>query len=183
VERWLDRLAARVDLRVLVIGSLLPDIVDKPVGQLFFRGAFGNGRILAHTLVFLLALSVAGVLLYRRRGRTWLLALAFGTATHLVFDQIWREPRTLWWPAYGLSFGPVNLTDWIPKMLHSLLTNPAVSVPEAGGAVVLALLALLLLRRRSLWAFLRHGRTESKSGTSSRALLSPSAEGRRMVKG
>jgi inner membrane protein len=154
---WLDRLAGRVDLRVLLIGSLLPDIIDKPVGHLFFRATFSNGRIFAHTLVFLLLLAFAGLFLYRRRGRTWLSALAFGTATHLIFDQIWRQPRTLWWPAYGLTFDVADLTEWIPKMVHALFTNAAVFVPEATGAVVLALLALLLLRRRRVRAFLRHG--------------------------
>ncbi len=147
---WLDRLAGRVDLRVLLIGSLLPDIIDKPVGHLFFRSAFNSGRIMAHTMVFLLLLCLTGLFFYRRRGRTWLLALAFGTATHLVFDQIWRQPHTLWWPAYGLAFDAADLTDWIPMMLHALFTEVTEFIPEATGATVLVLFVLLLLRRKSV---------------------------------
>jgi hypothetical protein len=160
-----------VDLRVLLIGSLLPDIIDKPAGQLFFRTTFGNGRIMAHTLLFLLLLDLTGLLLYRRRGRTWLLALAFGTATHLVFDQMWRQPRTLWWPAYGLTFPRADLTNWFPGMLHALVANPALLASEVTGAAVLGLLSLLLLRRKNVRAFLRHGTVNASSGTTARSSL------------
>jgi inner membrane protein len=155
---WFDRLAGRVDLRILLVGSLLPDIIDKPLGHFFFRTAFSNGRILAHTMVFLILLVLAGLFLHRRAGRTWLLGLAFGTATHLVFDQIWLQPRTLWWPALGLAFERNDLTDWIPAMLHALTVNPAVYIPEAAGAAILLLLALRVLRRRGVRVFLRRGR-------------------------
>ena len=38
-------LLSRIDLRLLLIGSLLPDIVDKPIGTVLFRSTFENGRI------------------------------------------------------------------------------------------------------------------------------------------
>jgi len=46
------------DLRLWVLGGLLPDIIDKPVGFLFFN----NGRIFSHSLVFFLLLLGAGCL-------------------------------------------------------------------------------------------------------------------------
>ena len=52
----LSSLPAYLDIRLLLIGSLLPDIIDKPVGQLIFRETFSNGRIFSHTLLFLLRL-------------------------------------------------------------------------------------------------------------------------------
>ena len=64
---WFDALARRVDIRLLAIGSLLPDIIDKPVGQVFFRGTFSDGRIFSHTLLFLALVSLGG---YARRRRT-----------------------------------------------------------------------------------------------------------------
>jgi inner membrane protein len=159
LANWFDRLAARVDLRVLLIGSLLPDVIDKPLGHLFLRDTFSSGRIFGHTLVFLLLISLAGLFLYRRAGRTWLLALAFGTATHLLFDQMWDVPRTLLWPAYGVTFERGDLTDWIPGMLRGLVMEPKVYVPELVGAAVLAAFILALVQRKRVRAFLRHGRT------------------------
>ena len=42
-DLWLIDLGHRVDLRLLLIGSLLPDIVDKPVGRFLLGDIFSNG--------------------------------------------------------------------------------------------------------------------------------------------
>ncbi len=38
----------------MLIGSMLPDIIDKPLGGLICKETLGNGRTYAHTLLFLL---------------------------------------------------------------------------------------------------------------------------------
>jgi membrane-bound metal-dependent hydrolase YbcI (DUF457 family) len=154
----LDTLARLVDIRVLLIGSLLPDIIDKPLGHLIFRHALSNGRVYAHTLLFLLLITAGGGWLYRRSRRTWLAALSFGTATHLLLDEMWLEPHTLLWPFFGFAFGKSDISDWIPNMLHGLLTDPAVYLSEVVGLAIVLWLAWLVMRRRHIRAFLRHGR-------------------------
>ena len=94
---WLTYLGSRMDIRLLFVGSLLPDIVDKPVGQFFFRETFSNGRIFCHTLLFLILITLAGLYLYKSRRKTSLLAVSFGAFTHPIFDQLWYAPRTLFW--------------------------------------------------------------------------------------
>lgn len=37
---WFTSLSKYIDIRILIIGSLLPDIIDKPVGQYFFQETF-----------------------------------------------------------------------------------------------------------------------------------------------
>ncbi len=156
---WVESLADYADLRLLLVGSLLPDIIDKPVGQFFFRETFSNGRIFSHTLIFLALITIVGLYLYRRRGgKTWLLALSFGTFTHLVLDQMWRDPHTLLWPAYGLAFARADLTNWVPNMFHALLTDPQVYLPELAGAAILIWFAQSLVRRRRVFAFLKCGK-------------------------
>jgi membrane-bound metal-dependent hydrolase YbcI (DUF457 family) len=155
---WVESLAGYVDLRLLLIGSLLPDIIDKPIGQFFFRETFSNGRIFSHTLIFLALITIVGFFLYRRRSRTWLLALSFGTFTHLVLDQMWRDPHTLLWPAYGLAFERIDLTNWVPNIFHALFIDPQVYVPELVGLVTLVWFAQLLMRRRTVFAFLKWGK-------------------------
>lgn len=59
----LDSVASFVDIRTLLIGSLLPDIIDKPLGHLLFREALSNGRTYGHTLLFLLLISTIGAYL------------------------------------------------------------------------------------------------------------------------
>jgi len=139
---------------------LLPDIIDKPIGQVLFRETFNNGRIFCHTLLFLVLVTVAGLFFYRRKGKTWLLAFSFGTLTHLVFDQIWRSPRTLLWPLLGYNFESVDLTDWIGKIWHVLFTDAAVYIPELIGLLILFWFMWVLLYRRNTYAFIRYGRVK-----------------------
>ena len=54
-------LAKRMDIRFLLIGSLLPDIIDKPIGIYLFRETFSSARIFSHTLLFLMSLLQKGL--------------------------------------------------------------------------------------------------------------------------
>lgn len=154
----LTSLVHRVDIRVLLIASLLPDIMDKPIGQFFFRDIFSNGRIFFHTLLSLLLIALIGIYLYRSRGKTWLLVLGFGTFTHLISDQMWLTPRTLLWPLYGFAFEKLDLTAWTQNMFYALYTDPAVYVPEFLGIMILVWFGLVLVRRRKLHCFIKSGR-------------------------
>ena len=155
---WIASAGSHIDVRVLLIGSLLSDIIDKPVGQFFFRDTFSNGRIFSHTLIFLLVIVLVGFYLYRRWSKGWLLVLSFGIFTHLILDQMWRSPQTLFWPIWGFSFVQKDLTGWVPGMLHGLVANPEVYVPELLGTVLLLWFGLVLLRRRKVSAFIKSGR-------------------------
>jgi len=158
IMSWLTSLANLIDVRLLLIGSLLPDIVDKPVGMFFFRDTFSSGRIFCHTLLFLIVITLGGLYLYWSRNKTWLLVLSFGTFTHLILDLMWLTPRTLLWPLYGFSFEKTNLTSWIQDMFHILLTRPTVCTPELVGAAIVIWFASLLVRKGKLYTFIRNGR-------------------------
>ena len=155
---WLTALGSYLDIRILMVGSLLPDIIDKPVGQFFFRETFSNGRIFSHTLLFLIVLAAAGYGLYRYRRKVWLLTLAAGTFMHLVLDQMWQAPRTLFWPLLGFGFEKGYLTDWLLNVLRALFSDPAVYIPEAVGLVILVWFGVVLIARRKVGVFVRYGR-------------------------
>lgn len=154
---WLTSLASRIDIRLLLVASLLPDIIDRPVGQLLFRDTFSSGRIFCHTLLFSILISLIGLYIYRSRGKLWLLVLSFGTFAHLIFDQMWLAPKTLLWPLYGFAFEKTDITGWMPRLLHALLTDPEVYVPELVGLVLLIWFAWLVVRQGKLFAFIRNG--------------------------
>lgn len=157
---WLTYLSSRIDIRLLLIGSLLPDIIDKPVGTFFFRETLSNGRIFCHTLLFFILVTVSGIYLYRRYSKTWLLVFSFGTFTHLIFDQMWCTPRTLFWPLFGLSFERTDVSNWIPNIFHALLTNPVVYLPELVGAAILIWFTCLLFRRQKICSLIKHGQIQ-----------------------
>jgi len=157
MESRLIALGRRIDIRLLLIASILPDIVDKPLGVYIFRETFSSGRIFCHTLLLLVLITIAGIWLYRSRGKLWLLVISFGFLTHLIFDRMWGCRNALW-PAFGLAFERENLTDWEVSRFSDLVSRPDVYVPEIIGGIVLLWFFWVLLRNRSFWAFIKSGR-------------------------
>lgn len=155
---WLLTLGNHIDVRLLLIGSMLPDIVDKPIGLYLFRDTFSTGRLFCHTLLFFILITLAGVYLYKVRRRAWLLVLAFGTFTHLILDQMWLAYRTLLWPFFGFTFEREDITDWAAQMLRSLYTNPSVYLPEFIGAVILLWFCSVLVRKKKIRSFIKIGK-------------------------
>ena len=155
---WLTYLAERIDIRLLLVASLLPDIIDKPLGYLFFRESISNGRTIGHTFLFLIIITLAGFLLYYYSKRTWLLVISFGIFIHLVLDQMWMTPKTLLWPLLGFTFEKHDISNYIPGLIDSLTTKPQVYVPEIAGGLILLWFAWEIIKRRRLLFFVRHGR-------------------------
>ena len=155
--RWSRKLIDKVDYRLVLIGSLLPDIIDKPVGIYLFRETFSNGRIFGHTLLFLLFLFLLGLYLRYRFRWSGGLILCFCSTIHLLLDGMWSDPQTFLWPFYGLAFEKEDLALWIPHMLLALKTQPRVYVPECLGAICLVGFGVELVLRREVPRFLKTG--------------------------
>lgn len=161
---WFARLNNRIDIRVLLVGALLPDIIDKPLGHIILQDYLSSGRTYAHTLLFFILITLAGLFLLKRTGRTWMLGLSIGTFIHLILDEMWRGKwrETFLWPMYGLEFPRADLTGWTGNIWYNLLHEPAVYVPEIIGGVVIILFLWVLLRNGRLISFSRHGRLYDK---------------------
>ena len=155
---WFRSFSEYVDIRILIIGSMLPDIIDKPLGMVFFREEFSSGRIFAHSLLFLVVLGAAGFYLFRKRQKTWLLVLAFGTFIHLALDQIWLMPKTVLWPWLGFSFERIEITDWYSLWFRDILAYPDIFIPELVGLGILLWFGAALVVRKKVGVFLKRGR-------------------------
>ena len=147
----------RIDIRILLVGSLLPDIIDKPIGHWLFKEYFSNGRIFSHTLLFFILITILGVFYYKYFSKTWFLFMSFGVFMHLILDEMWLTPKTLLWPIFGLEFERINLTNWIGGMWHRFFTDPAVYVPELLGLFIVIWFLWMLLRMRTFCSFTRYG--------------------------
>jgi membrane-bound metal-dependent hydrolase YbcI (DUF457 family) len=160
VRQATTSLSRRVDLRLLLIGSMLPDLIDKPVGLILFAETFSNGRLFAHSLSFATVLAIAGALQWHFGKRNHLLVLAYATAMHLVLDAMWHTPATFFWPFAGpIPRGTVS-SDWLARIFETLLTNPAAYLSEIAGAILLVPLLWAILGRIGVIGFLRYGRVE-----------------------
>lgn len=126
-----------VDLRFLAIGSILPDLLDKPVGTIFFAETFESGQIFGHSLLFSVVLMIA-VLIGTRRGvwRKRLMAAAIGSLFHLVLDGMWTVKETFLWPAFGWEFPPGPESYWT-GFLDRLTADPWIIVQEIAGLAYL----------------------------------------------
>jgi hypothetical protein len=93
---WFNSLARQMDYRLIIVGAILPDIIDKPIGMLLFRNFFSNGRIFCHTLLFLVILTAAAVYLYRKKGKPGLLRylLVLSSISSLTECGLLPEPSS-----------------------------------------------------------------------------------------
>lgn len=123
-------------LAITAVGAFLPDIIDKPIGQILFYDYFSNNRIFAHTLIFLAVLGIFSYYLYYK-GYKWAPILSVASAAHLLLDGMWNNATTLLWPAYGTSFERMDLSNWASDNINSLLHNPYTYVPEILGLAIL----------------------------------------------
>jgi hypothetical protein len=141
---WLVFRDPALDHRLVVVGALLPDVVDGVTG----RAGVAHSLAASAALLGVVMLATRG----RRRLRRTLVALPIGTFLHLVLDGIWANRRVFWWPLAGWDLGDARL----PSLARGLADVP---LELAGLAVIVWAWRRFRLddpeRRRT---FLRSGR-------------------------
>jgi inner membrane protein len=102
----------RIDYRFVLIGAVLPDLVDGALGIFFFTGP--AGRWIAHSLLAVIAIAIGIILGLRGERRLAWFGVAVGWLLHLVGDGMWGAPETFFWPAFGTEFStsPTEPYSW-----------------------------------------------------------------------
>ncbi len=130
----------RMDLRFLALGAILPDLIDTPIGLVWFQ-SLDSVRLVAHSLLAAGGMMTVVVLATRRgRPRKRWMPLAIGMLMHLFLDAMWNDPETLWWPFLGWGFSPSGATS-AGGYVTGVLTDWRVWALEAVGLVYLLVLA------------------------------------------
>jgi inner membrane protein len=147
------------DPRFWILGSILPDLIDKPLGHLFFAQYFsGNGRIYAHTLLFTLLLIGSGLILFYKKKQSGLLSVSFGVLMHLLLDTSWNPLSTFLWPLQGTHFLPGSKGDWIGGMIEGLETSPDIYISEIAGLIICICFGIRLVLNKGILNFLKTSR-------------------------
>lgn len=103
------------DYRFLIVGALLPDVID---------GVWGGARGF-HSVSMGVAILVVVMLatVGRRARRKMLLGIPIGLLLHLVYDGAFADTAVFWWPFTGVSFGdaplPVVERGWLNLVLET----------------------------------------------------------------
>ena len=146
-----------VDFRLVILGSMFPDMVDKPVGMFIFANFIANGRIYTHTLLFNLILVTIGICFLRRK-RINFFIFGLSSCFHLLLDEMWLTPRTLFWPLYGWDFPREDISHWWDNIFQALCSNPRVYVPEIIGIIILLGIGIKLIKKGMVREFLSQGK-------------------------
>jgi len=148
-----ETLAKNIDIRFLLAGAILPDIIDKPLGIFHI----GNGRSISHTLLFLFIFTVTGLLLYILRKWKRILILAAGIFFHLILDSMWLNPHTLFWPFNGLQLSAGNPSAWFSYWGSELTGDPLIYLGEAIGFLIIVYFIYFLFKQKKFVSFLKYG--------------------------
>ncbi len=144
-----------IDYRIVLLGSLLPDILDKPSWLFAFSDIFPSGRSYGHTFLFNLLLFVWGLIMIKYK-QSWLLIISLSSIIHLILDQVWDNPVTLWWPLLG-PFHRTEPTGWLPNIIHAASSDSGIYIPEIIGLIIILSLGCRLLVSKNIINFLRTG--------------------------
>ena len=140
--------------KYLIIGALLPDLIDKPLGMVIFSSSLANGRIIGHILLFSVIILLIGLFLYDKKMDIRILSLATGSFFHLMEDKIWGDPITLFWPLLGWGFpkdsvdrtGLEYLLVLINRSFHPQFSESYIT--EILGIGVVVIFALYWIRNK-----------------------------------
>ena len=150
--------ATGVDYRGAAVAALLPDLIDKPLTLTLMSGS-GTSQGPGHTLLGQALLAAATAKLKPE----WL-PYALISGSHLLADQMWKYPRTLFFPFSG-RFDSWKFMGTPSAMLDAyaeIATRPSIMAVEALGLILFGWLARRhrLYQKGPLKRFLLTGRTD-----------------------
>jgi hypothetical protein len=150
-----------IDYRAAALAALLPDIIDKPL-SLTILSESGTSQGPAHTLVGQAVL--AATLIAAKR--EWLPYVLIA-GSHLIADQMWKYPRTLFFPFSG------RLDSWQYMGSPTAMFNAYAEIVRRPSIIAIELVGLGLLgwlahksrfwHRTSLKRLLRTGKLDLAS--------------------
>lgn len=138
VQRFSSRGKSGLPLAALLLGTLLPDIIDKTVYYAYswstgLKGAelglLSGTRTFGHTALFLVTLA----LLAKFTRSQWLAALSLGVATHLLLDHVGDAIGYTIWPVEGMPSRNGYFSANTVGLLWPFLGNEFPASPHSSG--------------------------------------------------
>ncbi|OAA91135.1 metal-dependent hydrolase [Clostridium coskatii] len=147
-----------IDYRFVLVGSILPDLIDKPIGAFLFRNTFHNSRIFGHTLLFSLILLLIGIHRIKINKGNRIFTLGISTSIHLMLDSMQLYKGILFWPFLGFKFPERPEGNWAEGTLQRLITDPSYYLTEIVGFIIIMYFFIKLIKNKRLNEFIRNGK-------------------------
>jgi len=129
--RWIFR-DPKVDVRFLVAGAILPDLIDLTIGTVLFADRYSTGELWLHSLLLPIIYMTAVVAVTRRgRRRRTFMAVGIGWLLHLLLDGMWANDDIFLWPFFGPI--PAGEAPFWPLAWERAMSDPWRWVKEAVG--------------------------------------------------
>jgi len=88
-------------LFAIILGSILPDLLDKPLGHLVLDGSLDNGRIFFHGLLAVGIVALGALVTIRTQYGIVFGGLALGMISHQILDSMWLDTASWFFPLLG----------------------------------------------------------------------------------
>lgn len=157
VPSWIaGRLSVGIDYRLILIGSLIPDLIDKPLVFLADPEFVNMSlRSFGHSLIGAFSMLLIVWFITRRWQRLPVLSFGFALVAHLVFDRMWEMAEVLLWPVLGYVLPEQNIpfSHWYQSHFNQLPNT----LPDFVGIGVIAAFTGYTIWNRALTTFLKSG--------------------------
>jgi membrane-bound metal-dependent hydrolase YbcI (DUF457 family) len=142
----------RMIIVFVATGSVLPDIIDKPLGHIIFGSTLDSGKIFFHSFILVLLFFIIGLLVRKWSRSPAFLFLAFGVFLHQLVDLMWKRPVNWYYPVLG-PYPAEAHTDYFLNAILGELTSVTEWIFFIALLAVAILLSLNMQRHQSLVDF------------------------------
>ena len=125
------------DLRYLLVGSLLPDLLDK---FLYLAAVTDSSRTYGHTLLLgVLTLFIVMLITNKKNSnRKSYLLVPIALFFHLLLDEMWLFKETLFWPIFDGQFSQhISSADSLLELFIISINKTEILIKEFIGIVCL----------------------------------------------
>ncbi|HNX16784.1 MAG TPA: metal-dependent hydrolase [Methanoregula sp.] len=122
------------------IGSVLPDLIDKPLGYIIFNSTLSNGKIFFHSLSILILFFIAGLIAWHWFRSNAFLWVTVGVLCHQVVDAMWMYPVTWFYPLLGSFPQGTPRPDYIVQVIRYESSSPTEWIFFIAIAAILVIL-------------------------------------------
>lgn len=105
-----------------IIGSILPDLIDKPLGFLF-PSVFGGGRTVFHALIISIVILFCIFLFFQSPVRWLGSGMVCALLLHQAADEMWTLPENWFFPFLGPFRGDM-ISDYILTYFWLEISSP-----------------------------------------------------------